>query len=359
MLQKVYRIIGLMSGTSLDGVDIVYVEITKDEAKCWGFKLIHGDTIPYPDSLEELLRNAVNFSASKLLELDNSLGCYFGERVNDFIQKYAINRDEVDFISSHGHTIFHQPEKGFTLQIGSGICLSLESKLKVIANFRQKDVALGGQGAPLVPVGDKLLFANKANAFLNIGGFANISFEREGVTSAFDICPGNLVLNKLTETIGLKYDEGGNLARGGELNFFLLDLLNNLPYYSAEKPKSLGVEWLQSEFDPLIKSDKDIASNLRTLVEHVAFQIAHVLNKEQLGSVLITGGGAFNTFLIERIQHYYEGEVLIPEPDVVNFKEAIVFAFLGVLCEENIPNCLSSVTGASRDSVGGVVYLPN
>jgi anhydro-N-acetylmuramic acid kinase len=359
MLQKVYRIIGLMSGTSLDGVDIVYVEITKDQANCWDFKLIHGETIPYSDSMEEALRNAVSFPATKLLDLDNSLGCYFGEVVNDFIQKHKINRDEVDFISSHGHTIFHQPEKGLTLQIGSGICLSIESKLKVIANFRQKDVALGGQGAPLVPVGDKLLFANKAEAFLNIGGFANISFDKEGVTSAFDICPGNLVLNKLTQTIGLKFDEGGNIARGGELNFFLLDLLNNLPYYKLEKPKSLGVEWLQSEFYPLIKSDKEVASNLRTLVEHVAFQIAQVLNVEEVGSVLITGGGAFNTFLIERIQHYYEGKVLVPDADVVNFKEAIVFAFLGVLFEENIPNCLSSVTGAIRDSVGGVVYFPN
>jgi anhydro-N-acetylmuramic acid kinase len=357
-MQNSYQVIGVMSGTSLDGIDIVYTHITKESEKCWHFEVIHAETFPFSKQWEDTLRNAHELPASKLHEIHIELGFYLGQIVNNFIQKYAISKSDIDFISSHGQTIFHQPNRKITLQIGSGISFSLACNLKVITDFRQKDVCLGGQGAPLVPIGDQLLFKNKADSFLNIGGFANISFEKEGKIHAFDISPGNLVLNKLMNTIGENFDRGGELAKSGEINFYLLEMLNNLEYYAQSSPKSLGIEWLEKEFYPLIKLDKDLASNLRTIVEHEAFQIAKVLNENELQSVFVTGGGAYNSFLIERIKNYFSGEIIIPENIIIDFKEAIVFAFLGALHVENQVNCLSSVTGASRDSVGGVTYLP-
>jgi anhydro-N-acetylmuramic acid kinase len=218
-------------------------------------------------------------------------------------------------------------------------------------------VALGGQGAPLVPIGDFSLFSDKAESFLNVGGFTNISFKKDGKIVAYDISPGNLPLNKLANSKGLDYDKNGELAKNGEINFFLLDLLNELDFYKNEGPKSLGTEWLEQNFYPLVKFDREIENNLRTLIEHISYQIAAVLNQENLKSVLISGGGALNGFLIERLKNYYKGQIVIPKKEIIEFKEALIFAFLGVLFLENKPNCLSSVTGASRDVVGGVLHL--
>lgn len=359
MSQNVYHIIGLMSGTSLDGVDIVYTKLTRKDSNCWVYNLINFETIPFTNEMELELRNASTCSSSQLVDLDLRLGIYFGQITNDFIEKYNINKQKIDFVSSHGQTIFHQPKLGYTLQIGSGIALSLKTEMKVISSFRVKDVLLGGQGAPLVPIGDQLLFSNQAESFLNIGGFANISFTKDNKVIAFDICPGNIVLNKLVNQIGEKFDRNGDIARKGEINFFLLDLLNELSFYKEKYPKSLGTEWLETEFLPLIKEDKDLASNLRTLVEHEAIQIASILNKNDLKSVLITGGGAHNSFLIERIQSYFKGKIVIPPKEIIDYKEAIIFSLLGALFVEKTPNCLGSVTGASRDCVGGVLYLPD
>lgn len=353
-----YNIIGLMSGTSLDGLDIAYVELTGAEEDHWKYDLKAYQTFTYDEALQQRLASATEIPALQLYKLDKELGNSMADSVNEFIQKHKIDKHKIDLIASHGHTIFHQPEKGFTVQIGCGSTIALKTGIKVVNDFRTKDVILGGQGAPLVPVGDFLLFGNLAESYLNIGGISNVSFRKDGRIIAFDCCPGNLPLNKLAQSKGMAYDKNGALAQSGEINFFLLDLLNELPYYTQEGPKSLGIEWLEQDFYPLVKFDRDIENNLRTIIEHEAFQIASVLNTNNLQSVMITGGGALNTFLIERIRHYFDGEIILPEREIIEFKEAIVFAFLGALYLEGKPNCLHEVTGASRDVCGGVLHLP-
>lgn len=353
-----YKIIGLMSGTSLDGLDIACVEFSSEDQLQWKFHLIHAETYTYPAEIQEILPVATELTATRLFQFDKELAEVMADFVNQFMQKHQLKTSEIQAIASHGHTIFHQPEKGYTVQIGCGTMLAVRTGIQVINDFRTKDVVHGGQGAPLVPIGDFKLFGNQAESFLNIGGISNLSFKDGTKIKAFDCCPSNLPLNKLAQNKGLTYDKNGDLARAGEINFFLLDLLNALPYYTQDPPKSLGTEWLENDFYPLIKFDREIENNLRTVVEHEAIQIAAVLNKQHLKSVLITGGGALNTFLVERIAHYFEGQIILPDKEIIEFKEAIVFAFLGVMYIENQPNCLKEVTGATKDVCGGVLHRP-
>jgi anhydro-N-acetylmuramic acid kinase len=353
-----YEMLGLMSGTSLDGLDIAHIRFVQQTDSKWEFNLLHAETLPYPVELFQELKQAPELSAIQLIRLDKKLGLYFANCVINFVKKYSIDKSTIDAIASHGHTVFHQPEKGFTHQIGCGTTLSFHTEIHVINDFRTRDVVAGGQGAPLVPIGDQLLFHDKAQSFLNIGGFANISFEQHGLMTAFDVCPGNLPLNRLANIRGLDYDKNGELAKSGELNFFLLDLLNNIPFYDLPSPKSLGREWLENDFYPLIKFDKDLENNLRTVIEHEAQQIAHVLNQNELKSVMITGGGAKNAYLIQRLKQYYTGEVILPTDSLIDFKEAIIFGFLGALYFEKTSNTVASVTGASQNVCGGVLHIP-
>ncbi len=355
---ETYEIIGLMSGTSMDGLDIVHVRFDYNEKK-WNYELIHSETFPYSPSIISELSTTTQMNVPAFLSFDKQLGKTFGEMVNSFIQKYKIDASKIHAIASHGHTTFHQPQNGFTSQIGCGSTLAYTTGIPVINDFRSKDVIAGGQGAPLVPIGDLHLFQTEANSFLNIGGIANISFKKGSKMFAFDICPGNLPLNKLAANKGVTYDKNGEMASKGEINFFLLDLLNSLDYYKEPFPKSLGTEWLELNFYPLIKFDKDIENNLRTVIEHEAIQIANTLNSNELTSVFITGGGAKNTFLIDRIQHYFKGKIIIPSQQIVDFKEALIFALLGALYLAKQPNTLASVTGASKDVTGGVLHSPN
>jgi anhydro-N-acetylmuramic acid kinase len=354
---KSYQLIGLMSGTSLDGLDIVLVEFKKNQNEKWDYKLIHSQTFSYPKEIVEKLKNAFDLPAFQIYSLDHEIGKIYAEFILNFIKIHQIDKEKIDAIASHGQTIFHQPKKGITVQIGCGTTISALTGINVINDFRKRDVIFGGQGAPLVPIGDFSLFAEEAESFLNIGGFANISFQKEGKIIAFDISPGNLPLNKLANFRNLDYDKNGALAKKGEINFFLLDLLNDLDYYKNSYPKSLGSEWLETDFFPLIKFDRDIENNLRTLIEHIAYQIAQVLINNKLNSVFISGGGALNDFLIERLKHYYKGKIVIPPKEIIEFKEAIIFAFLGLLFLEKTPNCLSSVTGAKKDVIGGTLHL--
>lgn len=353
---KSYNIISLMSGTSLDGIDIAFVHISKDDKGSWSFNLLNAETVEFSAEMKDNLSKSTEISAPALFQLDKALGQTMADAINRFIDKHKLSKKNVDLIASHGHTVYHQPEKGFTVQIGCGSTIALKTGISVVNDFRTKDVIIGGQGAPLVPIGDFELFYNDADAFLNVGGITNISFKQNGKIKAFDCSPGNLPLNKLAQNKGLKYDNNGDLAQSGEINFFLLDLLNALPYYQLTGPKSLGTEWLEQHFYPLIKFDRDIENNLRTVIEHEAFQIGQILNQHAIESVMITGGGAFNKFLVERIQHYYKGIVKLPAKEVIEFKEAIIFAFLGALYLDESPNCLSEVTGASRDVCGGVFH---
>lgn len=345
-----------MSGTSLDGIDIVAAKFTKVSNQQWGFTIEAAKTYPFSDALLTSLFNATNLSGAQLASLDHKLGSYFGDCVNDFIEKNNFSAAEFDAIASHGQTIFHQPCKGFTVQIGNPAVIAVKTGVPTIGDFRTKDVLHGGQGAPLVPIGDRYLFSEQADAFLNIGGFANISAVENGVIKAYDICPANLPLNKLARVKGMSYDKNGTLARTGDINYFLLDLLNSLKYYEQTAPKSLGAEWLENEFYPLLKFDKDIENNLATVVEHIADKIAHELNRLSVKRLMITGGGAKNDFLIERLQRYYKGEIITVTEQLIDFKEALIFGLLGALYLNNEPNCLASVTGATKDVIGGVLH---
>jgi anhydro-N-acetylmuramic acid kinase len=274
--------------------------------------------------------------------------------VQAFLQETGL---EADFVSSHGHTIFHQPAAGFTSQIGDGAALSASCGLPVVCDFRSMDVALGGQGAPLVPMGDALLF-NKYDACLNLGGFSNISFTRNKARLAFDISPCNLILNKVAQELGLAFDNKGILAQSALPNPALIAQLNALPYYTLSGPKSLGVEWLNQHFWPIIEADHICSKTelLATFTQHIAMQVAQVLNQNAVQEVLVTGGGALNNFLVQQIQANTAAKVLIPEIELVQFKEALIFAFLGVLRMSNQYNILQEVTGSKQDHIGGAVY---
>lgn len=344
--------IGIMSGTSLDGVDIAFCQFSGNFDST-GWKISMAETIPYAKVWREKLSKAPDLSADDLIKLDFEYGRMLGSLAKSFITRHQI---EPDFIASHGHTIFHQPQKGYTLQIGHGAALAAESQHKVICDFRSLDVALGGQGAPLVPIGDRLLFGEYA-ACLNLGGFSNVSFENNGKRVAFDICPVNIALNHFTQMLGYDFDKGGQIAKSGKLNKKLFEKLNTLDYYQQSPPKSLGREWLEKVFLPVIESSNpEIPEILNTLTEHIARQI-HESTKDMVqGKILITGGGAENLHLISRIKTYSNHEIVIPDKKLTHFKEALIFALLGYLRLKNQVNTLASVTGASRDSSGGTIY---
>jgi anhydro-N-acetylmuramic acid kinase len=345
-----YKVLGLMSGTSLDGVDLALCNITRHDRK-WEFEILKADTLPYPANWRKKLKDAFYFSKDEINELDKEYGIFLGKLINNFLDKNS----GTEYISSHGHTIFHNPEKGITRQIGKGELIAKMCKIPVIFDFRSKDISLGGQGAPLVPVGDRELFS-QYDACLNMGGFSNISFEKDKSRIAFDICPVNIVLNKYSSDLGFEFDKNGEIGKNGHLIPALLDELNSLDYYKKTGPASLSYEWLKEEFFPVIDKksyqNKDI---LRTLYEHISFQISKVLNCNKIKNVLITGGGAFNSFLIERIQKQSSVRIVIPDEKIINYKEALIFAFLGILRVRNENNCLASVTGASHDNIGGKI----
>jgi anhydro-N-acetylmuramic acid kinase len=351
------RIIGLMSGTSLDGLDIACV-VFPNEAKNPRFTLEHAETVPLPQDLLLELETIEGLSARLVFQLNQKLGLFYAKSVTSFLDKYSIPFGDVDAIASHGQTVFHQPGQGFTVQLGCGATLAYHTGIPVINNFRSLDVAAGGQGAPLVPLGDTMLFGNEAASFLNIGGFTNLSFCDNGTHKAFDVSPGNLPLNRYAQLLGKAYDENGLIAAASTPNSALLAKLNRLPFYAVSGPKSLGSEWLHDVFYPCIPLDIAPEIALATLTEHIAMQLAAVLKYNALPSVMVTGGGALNQHLMERLKAHYSGKVVIPSNDWVHFKEAIIFAFLGYRFLKREFNCLASVTGASKNVCGGTLHYP-
>jgi anhydro-N-acetylmuramic acid kinase len=350
------EILGLMSGTSLDGLDIAHVKFTfLDKTK--KFKLLNFKTFNYSSEFKEEIRNATNLSALELVKLDKKIGKEFAKHVNSFIKEKQLDRSEIHAIASHGQTIYHQPENGFTVQIGCGATIAYHTKLHVVNDFRTMDVIAGGQGAPLVPKGDFDLFQEQADAFLNLGGFANISLKIENEIIAFDICPANLPLNEIVFKLGLPFDKDGLLARSGKCNEELLNELNALNFYSQNAPKSLGTEWLQEEFYPIFKAFKiSEADQLATISEHIAHQISKVVVQFGCKKVFVTGGGTKNLFLMDRISALTDVEIIIPEESISDFKEALIFAYLGALFLLDQPNCVSTVTGAEKSVIGGCLH---
>lgn len=360
-----YRVIGLMSGSSLDGLDITSCRFTFSNNE-WSFEIEQGDTFPFTTEWIQRLKKLPTANAKELAEAHTQLGNYFGELVSAFIQQYNLI-GKVDAVASHGHTIFHFPSQNFTLQITDGATLAVKTDVPVVCDFRTTDIALGGQGTPIVPIGDKLLFPDYKFC-LNIGGISNISAKTEHGIVAFDICAANQVLNYLAAQLGLEYDEGGKAASQGKLNNELLQHLNALQFYRQPYPKSLDNSFSKLHVLPLLDEfDASVHDKLHTYCEHIAVQIgAHIRNictREKLSEstfdkLLVTGGGAFNTFLMQRISTHAGVQVVVPERQIVQFKEALVIALMGVLRLRNEVNVLASVTGASRDSVGGAVYSP-
>ena len=341
-----------MSGTSLDGIDIAYCHFTKQD-KQWVFQIEKAETLPYSQQWKDELKGLCNASSYQLMEVHVRYGRFLGDVVRKFIRKYNL---EPDFISSHGHTVFHQPKQKVTVQIGAGSHLSAVSGYPVVTDFRSQDVALGGQGAPLVPIGDKYLFSSFEYC-LNLGGFANISFDDESKRVGFDICPLNSVLNYLAEKVGKSYDHNGSIAKSGSVNDELLHAFNKLPYYSMTYPKSLGIEWVSEYIIPAINATKLPPKDLlRTFTEHFAIQISNSTDRNRGKKILLSGGGTRNEFFVERLRAIIGHQLIIPEPNIIDFKEALLFAFLGVLRIRGEVNCLATVTGASRDSCSGAVY---
>jgi anhydro-N-acetylmuramic acid kinase len=350
-MKKPLRILGLMSGTSMDGLDICLAEFQEEEGR-WSYQIVAAETVNYPYQWLVKLKSAENCNGEELYRLHVDYGNYLGKEAKGFMERHSL--EAADFISSHGHTIFHRPEMGYTLQLGAGPSLAAAAGMPVVNDFRTTDVALGGQGAPLVPMGDKLLFG-EYGICLNLGGFANLSFDKDEQRVAGDICPVNYVLNRLAQRAGKKYDDGGKMGASGQIIPELLDHLNAMPFYKKVMPKSMGREWVESTIFPMLKSAYSTADLLHTWTVHAATQIAAICPEE--GKMLVTGGGAHNAFLIYLLKEKCKAQVIVPEKNIVDFKEALVFAFLGWLRWHGRVNVLASVTGARRDSVSGAIYF--
>jgi len=351
-----YTLIGLMSGTSGDGLDIAHCHFEYQDG--WSFEILQAKTEPFPDALGERLQASHQLSGFELTLLDIDFGRWMGEKVKEFC---AENQIKPMAIASHGHTVFHQPSKKVSLQIGNGWALHQASGEKVITDFRMLDVQLGGQGAPLVPIGDRLLFP-QVDFCINLGGISNLSMEHEGRRIAFDTSPFNLLLNPLAKKLGKPFDEGGTWAKEGKTDESLLEKLNSLSFYHSFSAKSLGREDMENDFFPLLEASRlEPKDLLSTLIEHFAIQIAKVITHYATSakpSVLLTGGGAYNFYFKECLDRHLNhnwNQIEAPS-ELIEFKEALIFAFLGALRLRGDINCLSSVTGASRDSSGGVIY---
>lgn len=350
MAEKDYFAIGLMSGTSLDGLDLCYCKFFKRK-KHWEFDILHAQTVEYESFWRKKLANAIHFSTGELFALHSNFGFYLGEKVSEFITKNKVSK--LDVISSHGHTVHHQPNQKFTFQLGDGRAIKIKNNFPIVYDFRMQDILLGGQGAPLVPIGDELLFS-QYSACLNLGGFSNISFKINEKRIAFDIAPVNTVLNYFAQKLSHPYDDKGSLAQNGKVDKQILKKLNELDFYKKFEAKSLGIEFVNSKILPLFTTE-NYHAHLATFTEHIAEKIAEVFNFFKLKKVLITGGGAFNEHLLNLIKAKTASEIILPNEKIIQYKEALIFAFMGVLRLRNEHNVLSAATGADRDHVSGIL----
>ena len=339
-----------MSGTSVDGLDICYVSFDNNDPS--KYEIIDCETIDYDDNLKTKLKNVIEMDNDQIKQIDKEFGEFIGLNVLKFIKKNKLYK--ADLISSHGHTVFHEPKFNKTLQIGNGEIINKVTKIKTVNNFREQDIQLGGQGAPLVPIGDKLLFDDYKYC-LNLGGFTNISVKDSRTIYAYDICPLNTVLNHYANKLGYECDLGGKLSKKGVINIDLFNELNDLDYYKKSYPKSLGLEFVIENIFPITEKYKikevDI---LATYIEHASFQIKR--NIDNGSKVLLTGGGTFNNNLIKTLNHDSKINFIIPDKTIINYKESLIFALLGYLKINGKVNCLRSVTGASNDHSSGDIY---
>jgi anhydro-N-acetylmuramic acid kinase len=348
-----FHVIGVMSGSSLDGLDVAYCRFVKHDEQ-WQHAIEDARTVHFDAVMRKRLLGVMQGSALDLARLDRDLGRMIARACNEL-------RDgrPLDLISSHGHTIFHQPGEGLTTQIGSGAQIAALTGRPTVFDLRSKDVAMGGQGAPLVPFGERALFTG-TDTFLNLGGIANVSHHANGSVTGYDICTCNQALNLLANEVDRPYDKDGAIARTGQVVPDLLSALGALPFHHLAPPRSLGREWFDAEMAPLVQDAQlPLRDRLRTVTEHIAHTLAEALRHGNAQRVLVTGGGAHNGFLLERMRACCAAEIVVPEASIVDFKEALVFAFLGLMRWRGETNTLASVTGAPADSIGGALVLPN
>jgi anhydro-N-acetylmuramic acid kinase len=359
----VYQVIGLMSGSSLDGLDIAFTQLTEISGK-WSYEILAAECIPYPEPIASALKSAATVSVPEFLKLHTSYGHYVGEQVNHFIRRHELQH-KVHFIASHGHTVWHEPAARTTCQIGDGAAIAAWTLLPVVSDLRNMDIALAGQGAPIVPIADKMLFADY-DFCLNLGGIANVTVNKEE-TLAFDICPANQILDTLAKSMGKDFDEGGQIAATGQLNSELLQQLDTLAYYKESGPKSLDNGFVHREVLPLLLPLENKAEAMHTAVTHIVQQVQKAIAPYRVAGseqqMLVTGGGAFNAFLTDSLQFALQNgpnelKVVIPEPQTVAYKEAVAMALIGALRWREEHNVLHSVTGATRSSSGGAMWLP-
>lgn len=354
---KRYTGIGLMSGTSLDGIDLAYCEFSDDQGK-WHFELLASETIPYDEQWYARLRCLDEQDARTFARTHVYYGHLLGRTLRDFIIR---NELKPQFVACHGQTIFHQPEKNFTAQIGDGETIVAYLQCPLVTNFRNKDVAMGGQGAPLVPFGEHHLFSSH-QLFLNLGGIANLSHGGK----AFDVVPCNMALNWLANFLDppQALDREGAAARSGNLDYALYDALEHFPWYAQAGPKSLGTEWFEEHILPVLSHcTSPVEDRLKTYVFHVVSRITVALRDLQVRNLpmMVTGGGAHNVYLMEELQKSLAGLGVTLEAlhhAVIDFKEAVIFSFLGLQTLLGQPNILASVTGAHLDVCGGSIHLP-
>ncbi len=359
-----YRVIGIMSGSSLDGLDMAFIEFEESRGK-WEFEIKAANCKPYNHEWLQKLQNATSLPGYNYLLLHTAYGKYIGEQVNEFIEEFDLHH-KVQLIASHGHTTFHAPASGMTAQLGDGAAIAATTELNVVSDLRAMDVAFGGQGAPIVPIGEKFLF-NDYSFYLNLGGIANLSYKSNNDDIAFDVCAANRVLNMLAKEQGKEYDEAGSIAASGKVYQPLLTRLNALSYYSLPYPKSLANDFGTDEVFPLVQAfDISNADKLRTYTEHVVIQIVYSIQRFSKNSdirntkLMVTGGGAFNLFLTQRLTQALQAfavEVIIPDPIIINYKEALIMGLIGVLRWREEYNVIQTVTGARRNSIGGAVWI--
>jgi len=346
-----------MSGSSLDGLDLTYVHLHETGGK-WSYEIIAAECYSYSNELKNELANAVHLSALHHQLLHSRYGAYIGQQVNIFIDTFLLQH-KVDLITSHGHTVFHLPQFKMTAQIGDGAAIAAKTHLPVVSDLRSIDIAFGGQGAPIVPIGEKLLF-KEYDCFLNLGGIANISLHKNDSCIAYDVCPGNRVLNMLAKEKNVEYDDKGKIAASGKIDEHLLQQLNELEYYGKAYPKSLDNSFGTDIIYPLIKNAAiSVEDALHTYTEHICTQLKKAFDGQHK-KLLITGGGAFNDFLIQQLKNHLLNsgmEITVPDEKLVQYKEALIMALIGTLRWREEPNVLASVTGASQNSIGGALWL--
>ncbi len=361
----VYNVIGLMSGSSLDGLDICFAQIEETRGK-WTAQILNADCYAYEENWTQKLQHARQLSVPDFLKLHTEYGRYTGELVHRFIAANELQH-KVHFVASHGHTILHEPDAHTSFQLGDGASIAAVLGLPVINDLRALDVALGGQGAPIVPIGDKLLFGDY-DLLLNIGGIANISIRKEdNQYIGFDICVANQALNFLAQKMGKAYDEGGTIASSGKVLEEELAKLFNNDFLEKTAPKSLSNEGAMDMVKAFVDNEEyGLADRMNTIVQFIAEQICRSIIQnlpiENLAhrKLLATGGGAFNSYLMQVLSNKLatlDIELTIPEAQIVSYKEALVMALIGTLRWREETNTIASQTGASKDSVGGAFWI--